>query len=272
MAAQQVAICGFLGSIISFNRLLVGFKNLAPSNTTDFSMKQIILMKNVITFIQTFFCHFYYFLSFMQTLDMNNMVCKPFDYKKFCKPRKIIQYLSVGVLACFASAMDDLIHLIVSFVRISDDSFFHETGQFLTYFSIRDGIDTFSLVKMILLKMIYTGFIIKLSWDTKKALNESAKMAGESAKHSLYRRLFGFSLLPLCLNLLFIIPEAIAESKSVKNDMIWINCQQNGIFERVDVKMGILASMVTCGSFSYIIAYVALYSNVRRAFGCHQGQ
>ena len=97
-------------------------------------------------------------------------------------------------------------------------------------------------------------------------------MAGENAKHELYGRLFGFSLLPLALNLLFIIPEAVAESKAVSNEFVWRFCYTKGFFDRVDLKTGLVASMITCGSFSYIIAYVALYPNVKNALLCKKGR
>ena len=176
-------------------------------------------------------------------------------------------YLLYGALFCLLAGIEDFISILLTYLWMGKAFAFHRKIH-ETYVSVRNGIDTFKLVKMTLFKIISMGTICKVSWSTKKALDESSKMAGDKAKIILYRRLFGFSLLPLFLNLLYIIPEAMA-GKSY--DLAKPNCMKRTFFGKRDSKMCTMALIVTMGTFSYKVAYALLFPKVRAAMLCRNG-
>ena len=204
----------------------------------------------------------------MQSLDINVMICNPFDYAQFSKWRKVMKLFSLGALTCFMLGFDDLVPIIVALVRLNKRLMAFDKELLSSYQSILYKLDAFGLAKMILFKIIFTGVVAKLSWNTKKSLDESANMAGDKAKHALYRRLFVFSLLPLFLNLFFVIPEAISEGSSYDLDNIRTDCKSIGFFERMDVKLCGQALLIPLGSLSYIVAYTTMYPNIRGALLC----
>ena len=203
----------------------------------------------------------------MQTYDVNVMISNPFDYTKFSRVSQIIKRLSICALASLIVSSDKLFHIIFLNSRNSSEGVF-DTDALIAQISARHKIDIVSLIKFILFKIIYTGIIIKMTWETKKCLNESARMAGDKARLVVYHRLFWFSVLPLCLNLILIFPEALTEVYSSDLEMHDRDCVSKNVLLQLDVRKSVMTVMVTICPLSYIVAYSVLYPNVKNALSC----
>ena len=145
----------------------------------------------------------------MQSFDLYTMICNPFQYADLVQKNLIWKYLGLGCLLCFMLASDNLWIVAVALYWFRDGKTF--MIYYRTYNEIANNIDKYTIGKTIMIKIAYAVVIGKMSWTTKKALEESTKMVGSKSKTNLHRRLLYFSLLPLFLNVVFSIPEAITE-------------------------------------------------------------
>ena len=123
LAAQQISMIGFLVALILLCSLfneIKAFYIINQALNTGTTKFDVITANDTISFFHNFFYHYHYFLAMMQTLDINVMICKPFDYAKFSKLRKTLKYLSLGALVCMIGGLDDLLPIIVSFVWVKE--------------------------------------------------------------------------------------------------------------------------------------------------------
>ena len=139
-----------------------------------------------------------------------------------------------------------------------------------SYENIADNIDKFSIGKIIVIKVVYAAAILRMACKTKKALEESAKMAGSKAKVNLHRRLFDFSLMPFFLNIISSIPEAITELTQHRGTCVDKNCLTQSWYQRVDAKEIMLGTVLPFACVSYIVAYMVIFQQLRARFSCKE--
>ena len=227
---------------------------------------RVLMLKKVVAFFMSFFYLFYYFLSLMQSFDLYSMICNPFQYADLVQKHVIWKYLGWGSILCLVLASDDLWVVFAALYWFRNSRTY--LLQFKTYDKISGNIDKFTIGKIIVIKVVYAIAIVRMAWKTKKALEESAKMAGSKAKVNLHRRLFYFSLLPFCLNVVSSIPEAITELTQHTGTGVDFDCLTHSWYQRVEVKEIMLGTVLPIACISYIVAYLVIFQQLRAFFLC----
>ena len=240
-------------------------QNLVASRA-GFTIDEVVIRKKVISFFKSFFYLLYYFLSMMQSFDLYTMICNPFQYADLVKKNIIWKYLGWGCLVCLVLASDDLWVVAVALYWFQDNVSYMIHSE--TYDKIANDIDKFTKGKIFLIKIVYAAAILKMSWGTKKALEESAKMAGSKSKIYVHRRLFYFSLIPLFLNIIFSIPESIAEFNQQRETNFNLDCLTESWYQREDVRMILMGTVLPIAVILYIVAYLIIFPKLRARFLC----
>ena len=194
------------------------------------------------------------------------MICNPFQYADLVQKHIIWKYLAWGAMLCLVLASEDIWIVFVALY------WFHDGRTYMihqeTYNNIANNIDKFTIGKIIVIKVVYAAAITRMAYKTKKALEESAKMAGSKAKVNLHRRLFYFSLMPFFLNIISSIPEAITELTQRRGTYLDMNCLTQSWYQRVDAKEIMLGTVLPFACVSYIVAYMVIFQQLRARFLC----
>ena len=283
IVSQQICIMGFLLTQL-LNHLLLDeadFTYIYRMNglyadhpkwgEATYGMGEFFWRHLLAPLFQSFFLNTQYFLSFMQSLDVYQMVCNPLLYAEFCTKSNVIKYLGVGVVVCFVLVLEDIIEMIASGVIITDPKELMKMGpQMIEYINFVDILAKYRLVKFIVAKVIHSGVIIMLAAKTKAALNQSVEMTQDKKKSQLYKRLFIFTLIPLGINFWFLFPELL--------NVIWplstpLNkAAYRTFFLRKDVRAYIHASMTAIASFTYFVAFPLLFPKIKESIMCGFGK
>ena len=136
-------------------------------------------------------------------------------------------------------------------------------------------ISIVNIVNWIISNLVFSVAVIRMTWLTKCALNESENMANVTEhKKKVHLRLLIFSMFPLLLNLLFLVPEIwtviISFSRFEKganqtpeNDDL---CEWENTLNRDGLPKVVELVTVTFSMFLYYVGYIVLYPNIRKAF------
>ena len=267
---QMIAVVFFLtmGTVLVavFDRPIMTYIQNLIGERDAVNAKDMVIHKKVISFFKSVFYLLYYFLSFMQSFDLYTMICNPFQYADLIEKNLIWKYLSWGCLLCLVLASDDLWIVAVALCWFQDTLMY--MNEFEKFNEIADNIDKFTIGKMTLIKIVYAVAIVKMSWKTKNALEESSKMVGSKAKTKLHRRLFYFSLIPLFLNIVFSIPESFDLLHQRRQTNMNLDCFTEGWHQRDDVKMILMGLALPMAIISYIVAYLIIFPKLRASFVC----
>ena len=228
----------------------------------------LLMKKKTVKLFQYFSYFTYYFFSLMQSIDIYKMVCDPFSYSEYSELKNIVRQLVIGCSICFLLACDNFTYIAAAAIVLKDPSKYllDWSPEMNFYFRISRCTEIFHAVKILTMKLLYSGLVIFLSHKTRLGLLESENMANvrNQAKVSAQRRIFLFALVPLGINFFYLIPELLIE--------IFPNPQlismDSGTTPPVHVRSCISACMVTIGSFSYFIAYPIVFPAVRRYLCC----
>ena len=194
------------------------------------------------------------------------MVCKPFDYKEFCKKEKLIKNLFIGAGFCLIASSDQLVELAFEiYYTAMDDEKDPSIGMILRFShkNIHFGIDVFNFVKIMVTKMVFSVAVARLAWLTRSGLITSDRTSKRNTR--MYNRLFYFSLIPLFLNVIFTVHEVLnllVPILDTENPLSTIPFPDESVIARIQV------SVITFGSLTYCMAYLILFSNVRNIFLC----
>ena len=143
------------------------------------------------------------------------MVCDPFSYSKFIEMKNVVQKLLIGFGICFLLACDNFIYIIAAHIVLRHPNKYlsFEATEITLYLKISRSVEIFHFTKLILLKLLFAGAIIFMAHNTRMAFKESSDVAGaqSQAKHAAHKRIFYFTLIPLFINLVFLIPELMNE-------------------------------------------------------------
>ena len=136
------------------------------------------------------------------------------------------------------------------------------------YRKISRAAEIFHLIKLILLKLMYSGSVIFLTHKTRIALLESENIANaqDQAKKAAHRRILCFSMIPLGINFFYLIPELLNEIFPPPQAVSLLFVEK--VWPPMHVRSCITACMVTIGSFSYFIAYPIVFPAVRHFICC----
>ena len=130
-----------------------------------------LLLQRIFSFISFFSYYKFYFISWMQSIDVQQMVCEPLMYSEFCSKKNMMKYLLVGSSLCMIVASDNLGLLVLHAAfpgekPAADFLTYVEEGDITTKISL--GMRIFNSIKMIVFKTIYSISICKLAFLTKK--------------------------------------------------------------------------------------------------------
>ena len=267
---QMITVLFFLiiGVVIYtvFNSSFLNYMQNVVGDRDELNAKDVVIRKKVLSFFKSVSYLLYYFLSLMQSFDLYTMICNPFQYANLVEKNLIWKYIGWGCLLCLVLASDDLWIVAVALYWFQDNKMYMD--HFDTYNQIADNIDKFTIGKLTLIKIVYAVAIFKISWKTKKALEESSKMAGSKTKTKLHRRLFYFSLIPFFLNIAFSIPEAITVLNQRRETTLNLNCLTESWYQRDDVKNILMGLALPIAVISYIVAYLIIFPKLRGSFIC----
>ena len=195
------------------------------------------------------------------------MITDPFKYSEFTKMRNVINRIFTGIGICFFLVSENFIYMVAAALIFTDPKEYLIDFTFRwKYARISRYIEIFSLVKFIALKIALTVVIIWIAVKTKLALKESAAMSPDKNKLSAHRRLFYFTLIPLGINVLNLVPEALDAASPLPQ--LYNHHSTESIIMRTDVRICITAVTATIGSFSYDLAFPILFPKVRSSMSC----
>ena len=217
-------------------------------------------------FFTEFLYHEFYLFSFLQTLDIYILMCKPFQYKEFCKRSHVLKLILKGSIFCMLIESEHLF-------TISSNLYFAFVYDTKTIFmamykqqQIQIWISYLVAVKFLIVKIVYFISVAKMVFSIRKSFDESSKLTSKTSSVSVKRRVSNFALIPVFINILFGIHEGlyhfstifVAVNMSQKN----FRCSEIFII-RKDVVVCLTAINLTIGSIIYFIGYNALYAKLR---------
>ena len=281
---QQACIMAFLTLLVIYE----GVTNDAPiSSTLRYSPSALVeemepflgstrsvpsvrFVRHWYEFVSYFIYHEYYLFSFLQSLDIYVMVCKPFQYEEFTEIANLLKIILKGSLLIFVLVSDCLVKILVDyfFSTMYEIKDLHRTrGQ---KYRIILSIECVNVANYIVLKVAYSVIIVRMALSVRRSLAESSKLTGQRSKHDMQRRLFRFTLIPVFLNLFFSFQEissVIAKIYHAFNPTNSLNCLPFILVTKKFV-VCLTATNITFGTLVYFTGYLALFTNVRRTFSC----
>ena len=201
---QQICIAGFLLTQL-LNHLLMSKPdhtyalrwNGLADNRDPIGLAEYFWRRLLAPLCQSFFLYNQYFLSFMQSLDIYQMVCNPLVYAEFCLKSNVFKYLGAGLGVCFALVLEDIIEMIAASVIITDPKEVIGVGpQLVRYTNIAHVLAKYSLVKFLVAKVVYSGIILTMAAKTKAALNQSEGMTQDKKKDNFIIGFLSLRLFP----------------------------------------------------------------------------
>ena len=187
------------------------------------------------------------------------MICHPLTYSKFISLKSMVKYLLSGTGVCLVLVTDSLVEVFVYLYLVQyrkNDTIFFSVQKVLT------GFETYKLVKIITVKMIYTVAILRMAIMTKSCLDESMNMNKHKRKQNVFKRLFYFTLIPIFLNFLFVGHEALSINFAVFGAQ-WDHTKN--LIQPITTLV-----VFTLGSFIYIAGFISLFSDLRKAVTCRR--
>ena len=272
---QQICVVGFLLTHLLNHTLhskadytyALKLNGYGADRFDPISLAEYFWRRLLAQLFQSFFLYTQYFLSFMQSLDVYQMICNPLFYAEFCSNNNVFKYLGVGLGISFALVLEDLIEVIAVCVVFTNPKELLAPGsQYVRYNNIANVVRKYSLVKFIVAKVIYSGIIITLAAKTKAALNQSEEMKQDKKKSQLYKNLFIFTLIPLGINFWYLFPELLDEIWPLTRP--FNNARGRTFFLRKDTRAYIYATMTTIASFTYFVAFPLLFPKIKESIMC----
>ena len=274
---QQICIIGFLLTqllnhiIMNEADYLYAFRavGIHADDREPITLAEIFWRRLLASLFQSFFRYTQYFLSFMQSWDIYKMIHDPLSYASFCAKINVFKYLAIGLGICIVLVLEFLIEIIAVHVIITDPKEFILDGpQMVQFLSFTNVLDKYSLVKFIIIKVVYSGVIIVIATKTKAALQQSADFNSDAKKERLYKRLFIFTLIPLAINFWYLFPECLNVIWPL-NEIIY-DTHSRDFFARKDIRTYVSATIATFASFSYFVAFPLLFPKVKEAIMCRK--
>ena len=274
---QQICIIGFLLTNM-LNHAIMNESNYyyvvytsGVQTKMDISLAEVFVRRLLASLFQAFFLYGQYFLSFMQSWDVYNMIQNPLSYAEFCQKSNILKYLAVGLGVNLGLVLEKIAKIIVALVVITDIKEYLDHGpQMKRYHRITDILDKYRLTKFVLTKMIYSVVIIIIAIRTKAALKESSDLTTDKTKKRLYKRLFLFTLIPLGINFWNLSSECLDEIWPLSEGLY--GNDNTKFFIQKDTRTYISASTATIASFSYFVAFPLLFPKVKQSITCGLGK
>ena len=275
---QQICIVGFLLTKL-LNHAIMNEANydyvlnvVGARKNMNISIAEVMIRRLLAALFQSFFLHYQYFLSFMLSWDVYNMIQNPFFYAEFCEKRNILKYLAVGFGLSWLLVMENIIQITAASLVITDyKEFLYDGPQQEEYRQVTNVLDKYRLVKFVITKLLYSAVIIVVAIKTKSALRESSEMTTDKNKERLYKRLFLFTLIPLGINFWNLFSECLDEvwplPEGIRNDY-----ENRSFYMRKDARTYISASTATIASFAYFVAFPLLFPKVKQSITCGQGE
>ena len=123
-----------------------------------------------------------------------------------------------------------------------------------TLTKVQFGLESLKLIKIVMLKIVYSAIIIRIAKLTKACLDESIKMNENmnARRQNLYRRLFHFTLIPIVLNFIFFGHEILSV------DFMVLTKKANYIAFQIQPITTL--TVFTLGSLIYFIGFFSLFS------------
>ena len=167
----------FLANILSaFN---VKAKEYFDASSTYY---QVSMMEELCKFMRVWAYFAYYWLSMLHSYDVNIMVCQPFNYHTFSKPKKVWGRILVGFFCCILASSEELLIMIIKHHFLNDELAKLERMEDLRK---KDEIlywtQVFRIVKLILVKSAYGVTNLRICKNIKQCLDDSDNMTNNVA-------------------------------------------------------------------------------------------
>ena len=218
-----------------------------------------VFINKILWALANFMYYQYYFLSMMYSIDIYVMTCHPFSYSQFSSVKNMTKYLALGTAICLALNADSIIKIVVErnlFIYWGEET----TTMFRYGWLV--GFEITKLIKIFVVKIVYSITIVKIALKTRSALKDSVEMSPNERKSSLFRRLFAFTLIPLFLNFIYFAHDIMDV------DYTYFHSSLGNWTFTTPTKVITTLSVFTLGSFIYFVGFIALFSNFRNGLVC----
>ena len=195
MMAQQICVLVYASSI--------GVCQFTVNSTTIAKMvyENVYSSSIIITFLQSFIYHNFYFLSLMHSIDIYIMVCRSFQYKKFRSTNFGLKMLAMGACFCLLAIADELVALIRVVMLITIYGIYEDIESAVKFLKASN---IFHLVKLCVFKVSYAIAVGRLAQLVRKQPVHSMALAANIDRKSRYTSLVAFVCVPLLMNVVFV--------------------------------------------------------------------
>ena len=191
---QQICVIGYLVSVMLFHGVFAWdfvyqvylSHHFLHSDPARMTLVHVLMCRKLIEFFRTFFYYGFHYFSLMQSFDLYTMICDPLKYSDFCETRCIMKYVSFGFIFCVVISCDHLSAIIVATVRIWAKLAEYHWHHSRAYHTANEKIGIFTLVKTILVKIVYVGCISRMSLLIWKALQKSNDLNRNDKKREVH--------------------------------------------------------------------------------------
>ena len=236
-----------------------------------------LLWRHLLRFFQYTFYYMYYFYSLMQSVDIYQMVCHPFSYATHAKITNIMKYVAASSVICCLLAANCLVPGISAKVLLGTYFCVWREEDIEMFQRIMKIEEIYGWAKFVILRIAYTLVAIFLAIKTKIELNASSNLHGRNDKREVYQRIFKFSLLPLGINFLLLIPEILNETFATHESFIVKHLGGSKKLDANDlsqqfIRLAVTACTMSFSLFLYWIAFPILFPQLRMSLRCRENE
>lgn len=223
-----------------------------------------IVRQSVFLILGDFFDCFYYFVCLMMSFDIYKMICDPFGYREFSHWKNVGRILLGGSFVCLTLGSHNFLLMLIKIFYQSDD-LLDSYGS--GYRQAMHGSNIFNLVRIVIIKLIYSIAVFIISKKIKEKLVESERLhSSGQCNWTLYKNIYHFSLIPFWINFIRSFHEFIFALRPLMlllDNFGNFNCSGKWYF-RSDIIFCATLIVHVLSSFSYIIGLFIFFPKVRK--------
>ena len=229
------------------------------------TMFHVLVYRNSIQFLRSFFYYSFHFFSMMQSFDLYKMICDPLKYSEFCEFRSVFKCLLIGISFCIFISCDHVFAITVTVVHILTQLTKFSWRNSLAYEDMNDKIEIFTLVKIIVVKIVYIVCVVRMSLSIQRALRKSNDLNKNGKKQELHKRIHFFTAIPIGVSVMLIFPELLI-AVSPANQVVSAVCTEISLIQSLVVRACVTVTLITMGTLAHYLGYFVLVPKTRDFF------
>ena len=228
------------------------------SNWKFLNYNKGFILQDVFEMISKIFLYELYVFSILQCLNYKVLVCHPLQYQDYCRKKRVMARVILFTVMAVILSLDKIVSFPLLYGKI-------KIGQ-----NARLAIAIFNIVKHVLFKIGYAGFLLGTAFHVKKAMAELEKVRNVD---NLKNILILICHVPLGTGLLYFVEEITTLVASImlaididRCDHFYIHLVRS-VIPIMTLTIYVICAVIHCG------AYLLLFPNLRKKlFSCCPSQ